>query len=109
MSTSTGLGGPPIVMLFAARRMEPKAFRASNGAYFLAIGLVALVLLSLRGMIESEHLWLAAVLVPASFVGKSAGAYLFDRLPRNLFRPMTLYLSLVAGIAGIAGTLLNFV
>lgn len=73
MSTSTGLGGPPIVMLFAARKLARDAFRATNAAYFLSLGSLTLSLLLLRGMVQWQHVGIAGLLIPAAFLGKALG------------------------------------
>jgi len=103
MSTSTGLGGPPIVMLFAARKFARDAFRATNAAYFLALGSLTLSLLLLRGMVQWQHLGIAALLIPAAFLGKAFGTWTARRLSGGNFRAITLGITLAAGCVGVFG------
>lgn len=101
MSTSIGLGGPPIVMLFAARKLTRDAFRATNAAYFTISSSLTLTLLLLRGMVEWEHFRIAALLIPAVFMGKLLGTLIAGRLPDSNFRTVTLGITLVAGCFGV--------
>lgn len=103
MSTSTGLGGPPIVMLFAARKLARDAFRATNAAYFLVLGSLTLSLLLLRGLVEWQHFGIAALLVPAAFLGKALGTWTAGHLSGNNFRVITLGITLAAGCVGVLG------
>lgn len=102
MATSTGLGGPPIVMLFAARNFGRDAFRASIAAYLLALGMATLCLLLVRGMVEVRHLWISVLLLPAAFAGKAIGTSAARHLPNKAFRRMTLGLILLTGLVGVA-------
>lgn len=101
MSTSTGLGGPPIVMLFAARKLARDAFRATNAAYFLVLGTLTLSLLLVRGMVQWQHLGIAALLIPAAFIGKALGTWTAGYLSGSNFRALTLGITLVAGCVGV--------
>lgn len=98
MASSTGLGGPPIVMLFAARNFGRDAFRASMAAYLLALGTTTLCLLFARGVVEVRHLWIAALLIPAPSVGKAIGTSVARCLPDKVFRKITLGLILLTGL-----------
>lgn len=101
MSTSTGIGGPPVVMLFAARKLARDVFRATNAAYFMTLACLTLSLLFVRGMVEWQHLWIAALLVPAAFVGKALGTWTAARLSGTNFRKITLGITLIAGCLGV--------
>lgn len=101
MSTSTGIGGPPIVMLFAARKLARNVFRATNAAYFLILATLTLSLLLLRGMVDLQHLGIAALLVPAAFLGKTLGTWMSGLLSGSNFRTVTLGIACAAGCVGI--------
>lgn len=103
MSTSTGLGGPPIVMLFAARKLARHVFRATNAAYFLVLASLTLSLLLLRGMVEWQHLGISALLIPAAFFGKALGTWAAGRLSGSNLRAITLWITLAAGCVGVLG------
>lgn len=101
MATSTGLGGPPIVLLFAARKFGRDALRASMAAYLLLLGTATLCLLLARGVVEGSHLWVSALLLPAAFAGKAIGTGVARRLPDKGFRRIILGLILLTGLVGV--------
>lgn len=101
LSTSTGIAGPPIVLLFAARRLPKTSFRASNAAYFLVLGAAIVVTLFARGIVEIRELGTAAALVPAAFAGKTAGTALVKHLSDAAFRRTTLIVVIFTGALGV--------
>ncbi len=107
LSTSTGIGGPPIVLLFAARNLPKVQFRVSNAAYFFFLSIVALATLLARGIAQPSHFWIAATLIPASFVGKMLGTALVKRLSNDGFRKITLGVVMLTGTLGIMTALLT--
>ncbi|MPZ88053.1 MAG: TSUP family transporter [Nitriliruptorales bacterium] len=102
MATSTGLGGPPIVMLFAARNLARDSFRASSAGYFLALAAITLSLLFARGMVETSHAPVTALLIPTAFAGKAVGTKIAKELESSTFRRVALGIILLSGTAGMA-------
>jgi uncharacterized membrane protein YfcA len=76
LSTSTGLGGPPVVLLLASRGLPKYAFRASSALYFLFISAVGFAVLVFRGLVDSGDVALVLVLVPVALLGKLVGTEL---------------------------------
>lgn len=102
LSTSTGLSGPPVVLLFAARGLPKHAFRSTSALYFLVLSLAGLAALLYRGLLTSEQVPLALALVPAAFVGKLLGTALLSRFSEGAFRAVTLGVVIVTGSLGAA-------
>ena len=102
LSTSTGLAGPPIVLLLASRGFPKHAFRGSSALYFLAMSLVGLVVLYLRGIFEGDHIPLALALIPAAFLGKAIGTAMLGRISESTFRVVTLGMVILTGALGVA-------
>ena len=102
LSTSTGLAGPPIVLLLAARDLPKHAFRGTSALYFLAMSLVGIVVLSLRGLVEGGDLQLAAVLIPAAIVGKAIGTAALKKVSEAAFRAISLGIVIFTGTLGVA-------
>ena len=102
LSTSTGLAGPPVVLLFAARHLPKHAFRGSSALYFLVMSLVGLVALTNRGLIDAAEVPLALALVPAAFLGKVLGTALLKRVSDKTFRAVTLGVVILTGTLGAA-------
>ena len=105
LATSTGLSGPPIVMLFTARRLAKDAFRVTISAYFVAINLIGVVVLLSGGAIGRSEVVTSAVLTPAAMIGTLIGNRLVRRLTAVGFRKLTLALLLLTGVMGIATAL----
>ena len=101
LATSTGLSGPPIVMLLTARRLAIGAFRSSIAAYFIVLSVVGLILLVGGHAIDRDDLTVSAVLVPAALVGTLAGSRLVQRLDAARFRKLTLVLLLSTGVFAV--------
>lgn len=106
LSTSTGLAGPPIVLLLASRGLPKHDFRATSALYFLVISLVGLVVLALRGIADGGHVPLSLVLVPAAIAGKAIGTSLLKRVSEGAFRSVTLGITILTGALGVVTALL---
>jgi uncharacterized membrane protein YfcA len=102
LSTSTGLAGPPIVLLLAARDFPKHAFRGTSALYFLAMSLAGIVVLALRGLVEGEHVPLAAVLIPAALIGKAIGTAALKKISEEAFRTLSLGIVIFTGSLGVA-------
>ena len=110
LSTSTGLAGPPVVLLLASRGVPKRPFRATGALYFLAAGAVAfavlaLAVLALGGSVDGGVLPLAAALVPAAVAGKAMGASFVGRLSERAFRAASLATVALTGALGVATAL----
>lgn len=105
LSTSTGLAGPPIVLLLASRGLPKAEFRSTSALYFLAMSLVGLLVLAGRGLIEGGEISLALVLVPAAMVGKIVGTAFLKRVSEGAFRALSLGLVILTGTLGVATAL----
>ena len=51
LSTSAGMSGPPVVLLFTTRQYDMQQFRGSVTAYFYYVNAIGLTLLILRGIV----------------------------------------------------------
>lgn len=105
-SMATGLSGPPVVVLFTGRSIEPTVFRVTMVAYFACIDVVGLSLLAATGSIDSDDLLLAAALIPAAIAGRWGGRWLAERTSPERFRQVTLWLLAATGASGIATAIL---
>jgi len=105
LSTSTGLAGPPIVLLLASRGLPKEEFRSTSALYFLAMSFVGLLVLAGRGLIEGGEIGLALVLVPAAIVGKVVGTAFLKKVSERAFRALSLGLVILTGALGVATAL----
>ena len=105
LSTSTGLAGPPIVLLLASRGLPKAEFRSTSALYFLAMSVVGLLVLAGRGLVEADEMRLALVLVPAAIVGKIVGTAFLKKVSERAFRALSLGLVILTGTLGVATAL----
>lgn len=109
LATTVGISGPPVILLLASRGLPKRAFRANIALYFVFTSSASLVALYLRGLVEPGHLFLAAILIPAAFAGKIAGAALLSRFSEKAFRNLTLFLILATGTGASASAILALI
>lgn len=105
LGTSTGIGGPPVILLLASRDLSKRVFRGNASAYFMCLSALSLVVLFVGGIAEPVHLALAVVLVPATFAGKVAGTALLGRFSEDAFRSVVLALTVLTGVFGMVGAI----
>ncbi|NHC21848.1 TSUP family transporter [Nocardioides sp. IC4_145] len=96
MLTSTGLNGPPLVLLLQSTTLGPLRTRATLQVTFWCQELVAVGALLAVGRVDLELCVLAAAGALACPVGWRAGDAVFARIPEARFRPVVL-VGLVAG------------
>ncbi len=101
LSTSTGLAGPPIVLLLTSRSLPKHEFRSTSALYFLPMSVVGIAVLALRGLVDAGHVPLGLLLVPAAIAGKAIGTMLLKRVSEKTFRAVTLGLVILTGTLGV--------
>ena len=99
--TSTGLSGPPVVLLLTGRELPPHAFRTTLAAYFMILNVISAVLLTSGGALDWHDLRIAAVLAPAALLGAFIGRSLVRFISPPRFRHVTLLMLLVTGATAI--------
>jgi hypothetical protein len=102
LSTSTGLAGPPVVLLLASRGLRKHEFRGTSALYFLPMSVAGLAALALRGLVEASEVPLGLLLIPAAIAGKAAGTALLGHVSERAFRAITLGLVILTGTLGVA-------
>ena len=105
LGTSTGMSGPPVVLLFTTRQYDMQQFRGSITAYFYYVSAIGLALLILRGIVGWEQLGIAARLLPAAIIGGFIGRYVLRYISQSQFRKITLVMLLLTGTTGIVTAL----
>ena len=102
LSTSTGLAGPPIVLLLASRGLPKHEFRGTSALYFLPMSVVGIAVLALRGLVDAGEVPLGLLLVPAAIAGKAVGTAFLKHVSESAFRVLTLGLVTLTGALGVA-------
>jgi uncharacterized protein len=101
LSTSTGLAGPPIVLLLASRDLPKHEFRGTSALYFLPMSVIGLAVLAFRGLVEASEISLGLLLIPAAIGGKALGTALLAHVSERAFRALTLGLVILTGTLGV--------
>lgn len=105
LSTSTGMSGPPVVLLFTTRQYDMQQFRGSITAYFYYVNFMALSVMILRGIVGWEQIGVAARLLPAAIIGGFIGRRALRYLSQSQFRTITLVMLLLTGTTGLVTAL----
>ena len=105
LTTSVGLSGPPVVLLLHGALPDKDRSRATLAAYFALTSPLGLVTLLVQGSAPAHAWTAAAVLAPIALIGRSVGSRLHRSTPQGVFRAITLGVTLVAGLGGMAAAL----
>lgn len=106
-ASSTGIGGPPVVLYMIGRERDVQRFRATLQAYFLPISIVTLALIALVGRVTGDVLTLAAFSLPLMVLGVLLGAWARSRISPELFRRLVVALLVAMSLMLISFTLLG--
>ena len=101
LSTSTSLGGPPVVLFMQNQRWPKEIIHPSLAGYFMFLGLFSLGALSLSGKVHAETIITAASLAPALLAGTGLGMVVFQRVNARFFRALSVAIVICAGLLGI--------
>ncbi|MBE9501374.1 MAG: sulfite exporter TauE/SafE family protein [Dehalococcoidia bacterium] len=101
LTSSTSLGGPPVVLFLLNQGWDKEPFRASLAGYFLFSGMIALGALAFTGVMTTSMLGTAAALLPALLLGFYLGIKVLPRVDANLFRRIAISVVLVSGLVAI--------
>lgn len=99
---STGIGGPPAVLLYFSGDTAIAAGRATLIAYFLATDSIGFGYMALYGLVDVPVLWHAALFAPLSLIGIGAGQLVFRRTGGSGFKRVVITVLLVLSVAIVA-------
>lgn len=103
LTPTTGLSGPPIVLLFTARALPPHPFRATIAGYFVVVDVLGLVPVLTGSGITRAGMGLAGLLTPTALVGMLLGRQALRHVSPDRFRRGVLVLLVLTGcIAGVS-------
>lgn len=90
MNGSTGMGGPPAVLLYFSSTISAHDGRATLIAYFLATDAIGFALMAAYGLVDSVVLSHTVWFAPLTLGGIAAGQHLFRRTGGTGFRTTVL-------------------
>jgi uncharacterized membrane protein YfcA len=87
---STGIGGPPAVLLYFSGVTAHDVGRATLIAYFLGTDAIGFVMMAFAGLVDGQVLWRTALFAPLALAGIAAGQFVFMRTGGRGFRRIVL-------------------
>lgn len=99
MGTTTGIGGPPIALLF--QNEEPNKLRANLSAFFVITGLISLVALHFAGHFSISDFTRAIWLVPIPLIGIYISYLIRDKVNKKVVKSLILTLCSVSAIVSL--------
>jgi uncharacterized membrane protein YfcA len=105
LSSSTSLGGPPVVLFMHGQNWPKEVIHPSLAGYFIVLGSCSLIALSLSGQVAVATLITAASLAPALLVGTFLGMIMFQRVNTPFFRGFSIAIVICAGLLGVTSGL----
>jgi uncharacterized membrane protein YfcA len=105
LATSTGTNGPPLVITFQGKDLEPNVFRATLAAAFLAQSVATLVAFTATGKVTGDVVRAALAGYPGIVVGILAGERLAARIDRRRFRVVVLAMLVASALTSIVRAL----
>ncbi len=106
MGTITGVGGPPIAMVY--QNETGARVRANLSAFFVFSSCAAVLALLPTGLIGVSELKLVAVTFPGVLAGFWLSRHLVNRLPFAALRPVILAIAALAGVGALSRGLLAY-
>ena len=103
---STGIGGPPAVLLYFSGTTEHQGGRATLIAYFLGTDSIGFAMMSGAGLVDHRVVLHAAVFAPLALAGIWVGQRSFRRSSGQNFRGVVLTVLAVLSVAMLVRALL---
>lgn len=104
---STGIGGPPAVLLYFSGATAHDVGRASLIAYFLGTDLLGFAMMASVGLVDQEVLLHTALFAPLALGGITVGQRLFVRTGERGFRHVVLAVLLIMAGAMVLQVVLS--
>lgn len=99
LGTATSIGGPPMALLFQHR--EGPELRSTLAAAFALGTVVSLAALAVAGVVDADHVLLAAALLPGTAAGVLASSRLTHHVDGRWLRPAVLAFAAVTAVVAI--------
>lgn len=101
LAASTGVSGPPLVLLGLKQKWPYKNFRATLMTYFFSVSVLSLPFQYNMGLVTDHTVRFAASAFPGLVIGFFLGAWLRSMVDAKLFRWVALALVILGGISAI--------
>lgn len=101
LTTSTGLGGPPIVLFLYSQNLRKEVIYSNQIIFFVFIAFFSLASFWVEGLISKEIITIAISFLPAEIAGLYLGIEIFKRIKVTFFRQCAVALIMVTSIFAI--------
>jgi uncharacterized protein len=105
---STSLSGPPVVLFFINQEHQKEVFRANLTGYFMIMGTLAVIALTIGKLVSLNVLKYAAWFFVPTILGTWLGSKFCPHVNPVLFRNLSLAVVIIAGILSILSGLKVF-
>jgi uncharacterized membrane protein YfcA len=105
LATSTGTNGPPLVIVLHSESLEPRQFRGTLSASFLAQGIVAIFAFWISGHLTADAARVAGSALPGLGIGWIVGERLFKGMETERFRAIVLVMLVASGLVSAVSAL----
>lgn len=107
LNGSTGLSGPPVVLLLTNQNTNKDVFRANLTFYGITTNIFAIILFVSEGIINNSVINFKVLYLPALIIGVFYGIKISSKINETLFKTITIYLILILGLYTVISTILK--
>ncbi len=101
LAGSTGLAGPPVIMLYMASSSSAAAIRANLILYLLAIDILMVVMLTVMGKMTLVMVGLSLILTVPYLAGNVLGGILFQPRLEGFYRAVAYVIIAISALTGL--------
>ena len=101
LTTSVGIGAPPVMLFMHTQKWPKEEIYPSLSAFFLISTGAALIGLSLSGLVTPHILLTSASLVPGLVIGMFLGMLVFKHVNESYFRILSVLVIMGAGVLAV--------
>lgn len=107
LNGSTGLSGPPVVLLLTNQNTNKDVFRANLTFYGITTNIFAIILFVSEGIINNSVINFTVLYLPALITGVFYGIKISSKINETLFKTITIYLISILGLYTVISTILK--
>ncbi|MBM3598765.1 MAG: sulfite exporter TauE/SafE family protein [Alphaproteobacteria bacterium] len=101
MNSTTGIGGPPVLLYLLSSDDPPRVTRANIIAFYFATQLALIAIVFLSGVVGTTTVVRACLLFPLMLLGSAIGSRLFRGADERVYRTVALTLLFAVGVFGL--------
>lgn len=101
LNTSTGMSGPPVVLLLAGQNLPKNEFRKTLASFFFGTGIISITLFIINQIITLQRASFGLISIPLVFLAGFLGDKMAGKVPQKLFKVLALGTLFLSGLYGI--------